>query len=119
MEDLAKERVADKNAYGNSSYSPSTNDKFSLLHMYDVVGIDLGCSIEMVEHNLEIIEKMEQVRKDFYIQNIADKKDIQEPSSLGPIGTGGTDISELCSDNDHSDAEVDSDAEVKRIIMTT
>ena len=52
---------------------------------------------------------MEQLRKDFYIQNIADKKDIQEPSSPGPVDTGGTDIPKLCSDNDHLDAEVEED----------
>lgn len=54
IEDLAKKRAADKNDYGNLSNSPPDNDKSSLLHMSDMVGSDLGCSIEMVEHNLEI-----------------------------------------------------------------
>lgn len=61
----------------------------------------------MVEHNLKIIDYMEQVQKDFYFQNIVNEK--KNPSSLGPIDIGDTNFTELCSDNDHSDAEVEED----------
>lgn len=60
IEDLAKERAADSEP--------------SLLHMPDLVGIDLGCSIDMVEHNLDVINKMEQSKKDFYFYNINNRK---------------------------------------------
>lgn len=59
--------------------------KSSRLHRSDLVGIDLGCSIKMVYHNLNIISKMEQVRKDFYIQNIVNENSVHEPNSPGPI----------------------------------
>lgn len=34
--------------------------------MTSLVGIDLGCSLDMVEHNLDIIRNMEQARKDMF-----------------------------------------------------
>lgn len=63
--------------------------------MSDMVGIDIGCSIEMVERNIDIIHKMEQPRKDFFIQNIVNKNNTLQPSSPGPIDIGNADISTL------------------------
>ena len=39
IEDLAKKRAADKNDSANLSNSPPNNDKSSLLHLCDMVGI--------------------------------------------------------------------------------
>ena len=58
--------------------------KSTRLHMCDLVGIDLGYSIQMVDHNLDIISMMEQVRNDFYVQNIVNKNSLHEPNSPGP-----------------------------------
>ena len=64
IEDLAKQRAADNNKYGKI-YNPDEGNS-SLLFMDDKIGIDLGWPSDMVNQNLEIIEKMEQSRKDFY-----------------------------------------------------
>ena len=45
----------------------------SLLHLSSLVGIDLGCSIDMIDKNLEIIRKMEIPRREIYFQNLIGK----------------------------------------------
>ena len=40
-----------------------------------MVGIDLGCSIYMIDKNLDIIKKLEEARRDMYFQNIKTKND--------------------------------------------
>lgn len=105
--DLAKERVAAKDDYG-INYELSAHN-FSLLFMADRIGIDLGCSIGLINQNLDIIAKMEQSRKDFYIQNIANKGKKEEDQKTSLIDTGDVDLKELCSDEDHSDAEMEMD----------
>lgn len=75
VEDVAKERAPAKDNYGMDT-DPSSSI-VSLLHMSALVEVDFGkygCSIEIVDRNLDIIKKMKQVRKDFFLQNIVNKK---------------------------------------------
>lgn len=55
VEDLPKIRAEEIDNYGKS-VNPSTSNP-SLLHMTSLVGIDLGCSIEMIDKNIEVIQK--------------------------------------------------------------
>ena len=108
IEEWAKERAAAKDNYGKN-HDLNCHDA-SLLFMADKIGIDLGCSINMVESNLDIIAKMEQCRKEFYLQHICQKKEEEghhDGSNL--IDIGDVDLKELCSDEDHSDAELEMD----------
>lgn len=105
--DLAKERAAAKDDYGMNFELSSHNS--SLLFMADKIGVDLGCSIGMINQNLDIIAKMEQSRKDFYFQNIANKPKKDEDKKTNLIDTGEVSLKELCSNEDHSDAEIEMD----------
>lgn len=62
VEDLAKSRVEARDNYGNNT-DPSTSENDSLMHMTSLIGIDPGCSIEMIDKNIAMIQKMEKVRK--------------------------------------------------------
>lgn len=107
IEDLAKERAADKDNYGKKDVlSPK---RISLLDMSSRLGVDLGCSIEMVNHNIDLIDNMEQARRDIYLQSLINNKKDRETSSPDPIDTGDAILEELCSDQDHSDTEVEVD----------
>ena len=82
-----------------------------------MVGIDLGCSIDMIDKKLDIINKMEKARRDIYFQNIKrEKKDEEKKSgeiveecrdTPVYINNGDVDIDGLCTDLDHSDAEIE------------
>lgn len=103
----AKERAAEKDYYGNGIIlSPA---KTSLLHVSNLVGVGLGCSIDMIDQNLNLFDKMEQARRDFYLQNQANKKKGNEPSSPGPTDTWDAMLSKLRSEDDHSDADLEMD----------
>lgn len=57
VEDLARERAAAKDNYFNASESEQkTSENVFLMHITSLLGIELGCSIDMVEHNLDIIK---------------------------------------------------------------
>lgn len=100
----------------------------SLLHISSLVGIDLRCSIDMVDKNLETIRKMEIARREIYFQNIAGKRKEEEgikymesKSYNTPvhINTGDVNVAELCSDIEHSDAEMEEQQYLKlRAIFT-
>lgn len=55
VEDLAKIRAEERNNYG--SLADPTSSNASLLRMTSLVGVDLGCSIDMIDRNIEIIKK--------------------------------------------------------------
>lgn len=59
VEDLAKIRAEERDNYGKTP-NPNTPNP-SLLHMTSLVGIDNGCSIDMIDKNVEAIRKMEGV----------------------------------------------------------
>lgn len=107
IEELAKERVAAKDNYGNSF--ESLHDNSSLLFMADKVGIDLGCTIQMIDHNLDIIRKMEQSRHDFYNQQMNKEEASKTDIDINLIDVGDVDIKDLCSDDDHSDSNLEMD----------
>lgn len=57
--DLAKERGAAKDDYGKNDHLTTFDyDRPSLMKLTSMVRIDLGCSIDMVEHNLNIIRNV-------------------------------------------------------------
>lgn len=60
-----------------------------------------------VDQNLNLIANMELARRDMYLQKIATKNDKKEDSSPGPIDTGDALLQELCSNEDHSNAEIE------------
>ena len=66
IEDLAKERAADKDNYGKSP-TVLTKDQISLFEMAEKVGVELGFTIDLVSQNLDLISNMEQARRDIYI----------------------------------------------------
>ena len=99
IEELAKERAAAKDNYGNSF--ESLHDNSSLLFMADKVGIDLGCTIDMIDHNLDIIRKMEQSRHDFYNQQMNKEEASKTDIDIELIEVGDVNIKDLCSDDDH------------------
>ena len=117
IEELAKQRAVDKNNYGKTHISDEESS--SLLFMANKIGIDLGCTIYMVNQNLEIIERMEQSRKDFYFTHLKQKETVVQ-NEISLIDTGDLSLKELCSDGDHSDAEMEMDyyAHLKNIFAT-
>ena len=68
IEEMAKIRAEERDNYGKDSISEFANP--SLLEISSMVGIDLGCSIDMIEKNVDIINKMEKARKEIYFQSI-------------------------------------------------
>lgn len=73
VEEMAKIRAEERDNYGMASDPNIPNP--SLLHMSSLVGIELGCSIDMIDKNIEAIRKMEIARKEFYLNNIANIED--------------------------------------------
>lgn len=67
VEDLDKEMVAAKDNCGNRLDPNCPNA--SLLHLTCLVGIDHGCSIDMVEHNVDMTKKMKHARVDLFQKN--------------------------------------------------
>ncbi|XBI13318.1 hypothetical protein VPH35_140065 [Triticum aestivum] len=120
IEELAKERAAAKDNYGK--FQNLNCHDISLLDMADKIGIDLGCSINMIESNLDIIARMEQCRKEFYLQHICKTK--EEEGQLGEpnlIDIGAVDLKEICSGDENSDAELEMDhfTHLKRFFART
>ena len=78
----------------------------------------MGCSIEMIDKNIEIINRMEIARRELYFQNIKREesgKTGEECKEEGDnkkevptyINTGDITLEELCSDYDHSDVDIE------------
>ena len=110
IEDLAKERAAAKDDYGNSddNLNVLNQSNITLSDMAHLVGIDLGCSLDMVETNLEIMRKLEKVRYDLMIQASKNNNETaNEQSSPVRIDTGDAAIEELCLDGDNSDLDIE------------
>ena len=114
IEDIAKLRAEERDNYGMSTYPNVVNPSF--LHISSLIGIDLGCSIEMVEKNLEAINKMEIARRELYLQNIKKEREMgvkndetqrNPPDTPVLIDTGDLTIEELCSDLENSDADME------------
>ena len=118
VEDLAKERAAAKDNYGNSDDLDVFNSSnISLAAMASMVGIDLGCSIEMIETNLDIMRDLEQARVDIIKNNLKHHGGEMEPSSSVHIDTGDAELEELCSDQEN-DIENDLDFNELRQIFS-
>ena len=69
---MAKIRAEEIDNYGKNLDAEFAES--SLLRISSVVGIDSGCSIDMIDRNLDIIKKMEMARKEMYFQNIQNDK---------------------------------------------
>lgn len=108
IEDLAKERAADKDNYGKSS--TISDERVYLFKMVKNVCVELGCTIDLVNQNLELISNMEQARRNLYLQNIKNQEEEERTkSSPSPIDIGDAVLEDLCSGDDHSDAELELD----------
>ena len=108
IEDLAKERAADKDNYGKSS--TISDERVYLFKMVKNVCVELGCTIDLVNQNLELISNMEQARRNLYLQNIKNQEEEERTkSSPSPIDIGDAVLEDLCLGDDHSDAELELD----------
>ena len=108
VEDLARERAAAKDNYGNFDNLDVFNfPNNTLADMASMVGIDLGCSLDMIDTNLEIMRNLEQARRDVFRQNLKDNVVDMTSSSPVHIDTGDVDIEELLSnqENEKTDTE--------------
>ena len=101
VEDLAKERAAAKDNYGNSDdLDIFTCSNITLAAMASAVGIDLGCSMEMIDTNIDIMRNLEQARQDIMKQNLVNDKLEVLISSPVHIDTGDADLEEFYSDKE-------------------
>ena len=80
IEDMAKSRAEERDNYGKNSELVIADA--SLLHIGSLVGIDLGCSIEMIDKNIDIINKMEIARRELYFQNIKREKVVNQGGNV-------------------------------------
>ena len=68
IEEMAKIRAEERDNYGKDSVPEFVNP--SLLQISSMVGIDLGCSIDLIEKNIDIINKMDKARIEIYFQSV-------------------------------------------------
>ena len=74
------------------------------------IGVDLGCTIDMVNQNLDHIANMEQARRDLYLHTIKNQEgETKINSSPSHIDIGDVVLEELSSRDDHSDTELELD----------
>lgn len=66
IENFAKERATKKDKYGKNDALSS--QKTSLINMPSLIGVNLGCSVAIIDQNLDLISIMEQDRKYFYLK---------------------------------------------------
>ena len=72
------------------------------------MGIDLGCALDMVNQNLDLISNMEQARRDLYLQSIKNKEERKgEGSSPSLIDIGDVELEDLCSEGDNSEGDIE------------
>ena len=76
--------------------------------MANSVGVDLRCTIDMVNQNLDQIANMEQARRDIYLQSLKNKEE-KRGELFKSIDIGDADLEDLCSEADHSDVELELD----------
>ena len=115
IEEMAKIRAEERDNYGKDSVFEFANP--SLLQISSMVGIDLGCSVDMIAKNVDIINKMERARREIYFQSVKrenidevgeTKREMEEGSDTPVyINTGDMNVDELCSDLEHSDADIE------------
>ena len=78
--------------------------------MANRVGIDLGCALDMVTHNLDLISNMEQARRDIYLQNLINKnREEKKDDYPSLIDIGDVELEDLCSEGDTSDDDVENE----------
>ena len=77
-----KAKTTDKDE-GTCSDLPTVlnTDNASMLEIASLIGVDLGTSLEMVEHNLDLIRLQEQARDAMYRERVKSKDKIEEPVS--------------------------------------
>ena len=108
IEDLAKERAAEKDNYGKDS--TLFDEKNSLYDMASKVGIDLGCALDMVAQNLDLISNMEQARRDIYLQNSINKnREEKKDDSPSLIDIEDVELEDLYSEGDNTEDDIEKD----------
>lgn len=106
--DLAKERAEAKDNYGNDSipdFLDSSN--ISLLKMTSYIGIDLRCTLDMIDTNVGLMRRLEVARLDMYLSKEKDNMKDKSFYSPGPIDTGDAHLNELLSDGENSEADLE------------
>ena len=74
------------------------------------VGVELGCTIDLVNQNIDLIVNMEQTRRELYLQNIKNQEgETKINSSPSSIDIGDVVLEELCTEDGHSDTELELD----------
>ena len=101
--ELAKERVAQKNNYGE--YTPSdviSRPNNILQQIAEGVGVSLGSKPDIVNHNLELIKVAEQARIDMWLTDYNNKqKQNSMPVEHNIIDTGERSLEYLLEDGDN------------------
>ena len=106
IEDLAKERATDKDNYGKSP--TILDERISLFDMAKNVGVELGCTIDLVNQNLDLIANMEQARRDIYLQNSINKnREEKKDDSPSLIDIGDVELEDLCSGGENSEGDIE------------
>lgn len=110
IEDLAKERAANKDDYGeNNVPNVLTSDSEKIASIAQGVGVNIGQNKYMIENNTSFIKVVEQVRVDLWIQNNANQNSTPIKEVRPLIETGEHNIEELIGDGEDSDSNEDGD----------
>lgn len=104
--ELANERAAEKDNYGENEIPNLLSSSHDHLHRIVVnVGGELGGNFDMIDHNINLIKSVEQVRVDLRVstnnKTNSNSTSIQEVSPV--IETGEHSLEELIGDDDNSE----------------
>lgn len=104
IEDLPEERATAKDKYGYDSCSITdlldVNNP-SLLTMTSCIGIDIGCTMALIGHNIKIMQSLEIARLDMASRHDRTIYNDMIASFLGPIDFGDVDLNGLYSIRDN------------------
>ena len=75
------------------------------------VDVELGCTIDLVNQNIDLIVNMEHTRRELYLQNIKNQEgETKINSSPSSIDIGDVVLEELCTEAGHSATELELDS---------
>lgn len=114
--EMAMERKEAKNAFINKGniHIPSfiSESNISLVQMAQVIGVDLGCSIDAIDANTQVLRDLEVARINLYKKTMREKENngelLQKTGQLDP---------EVTLDVEETDEENDLDFDLAEILM--
>ena len=71
------------------------------------IGIDVGCTLDMIENNVELMKKLEVARLDMYISKERDSNKENTFCSPSIIDTGDAYLNELLSNGENYKASME------------